>query len=257
MALESLILFPRYASPLPLPSHGAFTDCNQQVVSNSKYSRLGMVVVLQNKWTNKDKQYIFEVTRNVGHMADAFSEKFQSGPCLFRLDERIHAINATEVFWVPLKEPLDQSAGEQNMKDYLRELHIGRERLPDLVLPHPEILHFFNQFEFHLENPKHLDTLCELNSTTIMVNALRCESLPPTALMPSGVDSIFRFSRLGGKRFNFEKEFYPPVQLLALNVFEEPILLRSRKDVPYDEPPNKRRTTVADDKRLTDVFPRA
>jgi len=41
-------------------------------LSGSKYSRVGMVVELPNKYTQKNKLYILEVSRNIENFLDAF-----------------------------------------------------------------------------------------------------------------------------------------------------------------------------------------
>ncbi len=89
-------------------------------LSGSKYSRVGMVVELPNKYTQKKKLYILEVSRNIENFLDAFDVRFKilllllltivrikdkpiCGVNLFRMHERLHAFYGTDIWWCPLK----------------------------------------------------------------------------------------------------------------------------------------------------------
>lgn len=81
--------------------------------------------------------------------------------------------------------------------------------MPELPVPPEEVLKFFGEYEMNLESSKHANVLAEFNAAFIIANALR----------------------LGGKRINFERHCIPPVQLMAMNLFNEPVVLRVKKDV--------------------------
>jgi hypothetical protein len=118
-------------------------------------------------------------------------------------------IHAKTVWWAPLKERLDPESGAPNMVDWLFELHQGRQQLSDFLAPLPSelVTLYSSQFEFNVNKAPFVSA--ELNGTQYLINALR----------------------LGGRRLPFggAKEFVAPVALLGMNFFDEPVLLRNRR----------------------------
>eukprot|EP00013_Stygamoeba_regulata_P015325 CAMPEP_0177688800 /NCGR_PEP_ID=MMETSP0447-20121125/34840_1 /TAXON_ID=0 /ORGANISM="Stygamoeba regulata, Strain BSH-02190019" /LENGTH=621 /DNA_ID=CAMNT_0019199103 /DNA_START=34 /DNA_END=1896 /DNA_ORIENTATION=- len=72
------------------------------------FSSVGIVLRLPNKWTEKEEVYVFEVTRNIDHFRDLLTDEPRNGPCMFRLDERVHQFHGLDIYWLPLKKTLLQ-----------------------------------------------------------------------------------------------------------------------------------------------------
>jgi len=77
-----------------------------KLYQNFHYSNVGFVVSLPNKYTYRDELYVLQVCRNLHHLYDAFDDRARHGVSLFRLTERIHQFQGSEIGWLPLKEPL-------------------------------------------------------------------------------------------------------------------------------------------------------
>lgn len=94
----------------------------QKLVTNNKFSRLGIVLRLANKWTQKEELYVLEVTRNIDNFLDAYRETATNGVSLFRFFERIHHIHAHSVWWIPMKKLLSESA-KAKMVEHIWQTH--------------------------------------------------------------------------------------------------------------------------------------
>jgi len=71
------------------------------------------VLELANLWTQRIELYVLELTRNIDHMIDAFSESSETvGVNLFRLFERVHQFHGGNIWWSRLATPnlLDESS---------------------------------------------------------------------------------------------------------------------------------------------------
>lgn len=182
------------------------TDSICKVLSGTRYSRVGLIVRLPNKWTGKEKLYLFEVTRNLSRELDAFKETIQPGATLFRLFDHLHVVSATDIWWVPLKSPLEQATCD-NMVDWIKETVMRKATIEYPALP-PEVNEFFERYELSLA--KHPFAHAEICSASAITAALR----------------------LGGKRFPFEHNYLSCVQLISQDCFGEPIVIRERSGVP-------------------------
>lgn len=179
-------------------------DSVTKIYSGSQYSRIGIILKMPNRFTKKPKLYVAEITRNVGNFLDAYKQVGNPGLNIFRLKERLHYINATSIWWSPLKVPIDNIAGEQNMLDWMKGVSSNTIKLDDMPSLPPEIVDFFDNLEIQLT--KHPYAVEEMNSAFIAIQALR----------------------LSGKRYPFDYLYNSPVKVLVNDYFEEPILLRER-----------------------------
>jgi hypothetical protein len=91
-------------------------------MGNSCWGRVGMVIKTANKYTEKEKLYVLEITRNFDQFHDAFREATSPGINIFRLRERVHEFPGVEIAWLPLTNPLPEDL-VSNMLDFLFKLH--------------------------------------------------------------------------------------------------------------------------------------
>jgi len=175
-----------------------------KLMSNSNYSRVGLAVRLPNKWTTKDRLYILEITRNRSAFQDAYREKHEVGVNIFRFWERMHEFQGTEIWWVPLKHPLED-VPRQNMIDWIWDLHNWKVSLGDICKePLPSVVQFLELFGLG----KNIAELYELSSCDMILHALR----------------------LGGRRFiTPEGRFVFPVNMVHFDSFKDLVKLRTRK----------------------------
>lgn len=184
--------------------HGCF-DAVSKIYSGSQYSRVGIVLKIPNRHTKKLNLYVAESGRNIGGFIDAFKEKSESGVNIFNLKERLHYFNGSTIWWSPLKDGLDQNAGEQNMIEWIESISshkIPLEHLPPLP---QEMTSFFDGLEININ--KIAGAVEEINSAAIFIHALR----------------------LSGKRFPIDAGFLPPVRILVNDYFEQPVVIRCIK----------------------------
>eukprot|EP00029_Vermamoeba_vermiformis_P005767 TRINITY_DN2094_c0_g1_i1.p1 TRINITY_DN2094_c0_g1~~TRINITY_DN2094_c0_g1_i1.p1 ORF type:complete len:851 (-),score=215.87 TRINITY_DN2094_c0_g1_i1:61-2565(-) len=176
-------------------------------LSGSKYSRVGMVVELPNKYTQKKKLYILEISRNIENFLDAYDDKPICGVNLFRMSERLHAFYGTDIWWCPLKEPLEEIA-KNNMIDWIWDIKKGKATIEYDDIPE-EVAALMSRLELSSSRIGPL-VQQELISTKFILNALR----------------------LGGRRvpsFNKNEIIYP-VSVVAYQFFGDLIPLRVQND---------------------------
>jgi len=147
---------------------------------NSIHSRAGIVMKMPNKYTKNEELFVFEVTRNSEGYADAWNEKSRSGLNIFRLWERIHHVPGHDVFWCPLKEPL-QGDMTENMIDWIHKVHDGKIDLSSYFQPIPKVCKdLLLTFGLDIEKDKShqiREDLKEFQSTDVIVEALRIGGL--------------------------------------------------------------------------------
>lgn len=79
-----------------------------QLYTCTPFSNIGIVVSLPNKWLKKEELYILELTQNLEAFPCAFADRPIHGiPALYRLEERIHGIYGTEIWWSVLRQHLE------------------------------------------------------------------------------------------------------------------------------------------------------
>lgn len=71
--------------------------------SDAPISGVGILVKIKNKWTKIPELYIAEYYRNSEKFIDAINGTDDAGLKLFRLVERLYQVNASSIFWCPLK----------------------------------------------------------------------------------------------------------------------------------------------------------
>lgn len=214
------------------------TDAIGKILSGTRYSRVGLVVRMPNKYTGREKLYVFEVTRNLGRELDAFREKAHTGASIYELFPRLHSASATDIWWVPLKMPLDPTSCA-NMLDWIKEAVLRRQTVDFPAVPH-EVEDFFSRYELSLS--KHPFAHAEICSASAITQALR----------------------LGGRRFPFEHYYLSCAQLISSDCFENPILIRERSAVamppfypPGTDPLSASRSSSSSARRATvSVVPR-
>ena len=86
------------------------------------FSSLGMVVLLPNKYSERDELYVLEITRNPDNILDAFSDTVRNGVCLFRLIERFHHFHGDIMSLAPLHVPLTKIQSDK-LVDWVWRLH--------------------------------------------------------------------------------------------------------------------------------------
>jgi hypothetical protein len=204
-----------------------------KLASNSSISRVGMVLILPNKYTEKKKRYILEITRNTDKFQDAIRESAGVGVHIFRMRERLWEFPGTEVWWLPLKEPL-QDDPKQNMVEHILQIHSRRMPLElNINMPDKEFLELLSKFSLY--KPPNSGSL-----------------LGPEFLELSSADFMARALRLGGRRIDVENlsANLKPIELVSSPVFSEPILLRCLAGTT-PEPLVSKRTQTADKKRFS------
>lgn len=204
-----------------------------KLASNSSISRVGMVLILPNKYTEKKKRYILEITRNTDKFQDAIRESAGVGVHIFRMRERLWEFPGTKVWWLPLKEPL-QDDPKQNMVEHILQIHSRRMPLElNINMPDKEFLELLSKFSLY--KPPNSGSL-----------------LGPEFLELSSADFMARALRLGGRRIDVENlsANLKPIELVSSPVFSEPILLRCLAGTT-PEPLVSKRTQTADKKRFS------
>lgn len=202
------------------------TDAVAKILSGIRYSRVGTIVRMPNKYTGVEKIYVFEATRNLGRELDAFVETAHDGPALYELFPHLHAVSATDIWWVPLKAPIDPTASA-NMVDWIKEVVCKRQSAELPSVP-PEVDEFFNRYELSLL--KHPYAYAELCSASVAAQALR----------------------LGGLRMPFTS-FISAAQLISSDCFENPVIIRERSQTPMPSfyPPGMDLSMRAPTRRIT------
>lgn len=123
--------------------YGLLGAC-QKVATNNKVSRVGVLLRLANKWTQKEELYVLEVSRNIDGFLDAYRETATNGLSIFRFFERLHQVHAHAVYWVPLRRLLDERA-KAKMVEHIWTLHaqITCENLHQMAQPgHAAVMDF-------------------------------------------------------------------------------------------------------------------
>mmetsp|Transcript_28988 Transcript_28988/g.40098 ORF Transcript_28988/g.40098 Transcript_28988/m.40098 type:complete len:339 (-) Transcript_28988:7-1023(-) len=146
-----------------------------KMYGNTPYSRVGMVVRLPNKWTERIEPYLLELTRNVDRMLDAFKEIPVTGICLFRMFERIHQLRGMSIWWSPLKMPLSESE-ETKMVEWIWKEHASRspDCLGQVFNPyHTQAREFLSNCFGLPRNPKKSREYAEFFSISLVINCLR------------------------------------------------------------------------------------
>lgn len=188
-----------------------------QVNSGSSYSSVGMIVELTHKYTEELELYVFEITRNLEEMVDAFSDVVRVGCTLLPLQERLHRFHGSAISWLPLLEPIPEAQQEKlfaSLWSFHRStaLPVGQLYNIDIAkVPSAALLQFFHErFSF---DPKTHDKYAEIFSAAIVASLLNT----------AGV--------ITGQALEFTNGLYPSA-LVALNrVFGPPVALRSlRRD---------------------------
>eukprot|EP01126_Amoeba_proteus_P065159 TRINITY_DN9219_c0_g1_i3.p1 TRINITY_DN9219_c0_g1~~TRINITY_DN9219_c0_g1_i3.p1 ORF type:complete len:540 (-),score=84.34 TRINITY_DN9219_c0_g1_i3:12-1574(-) len=80
-------------------------------VSGQPFSSVGMVVKIPEKYTQKKRLFIMEISTDQ-YMPDAFREDREYGLCVFDLEKRLHVFNGPAAWWVPINEPLSLEVEE-------------------------------------------------------------------------------------------------------------------------------------------------
>lgn len=103
-----------------------------KISSDSPSSQVSMVFKAPNRWTRKVELFLVEISRNIDRMVCSFTEEVgpRSGLNIFRLEERLYQINATVVWWVPLKKAMTR-AQESALTEYIWK-HIQTDLSPSL-----------------------------------------------------------------------------------------------------------------------------
>lgn len=179
-------------------------DSIGKLLSGTRYSRVGTIVRMPNKYTGVEKLYVFEVTRNLGRELDAFRETADGGAALYELFPHLHAVSATDIWWMPLKNPIDPTASA-NMVDWIKET-VCRRQVAELPAVPAEVDEFFTRYELSLL--KHPYAIAELCSASVATQALR----------------------LGGLRMPFTN-YISSAQLMSADCFENPVLIRERSTI--------------------------
>merc|ERR1712137_194687 len=89
--------------------------------NDAPVSGIGMVVNIPNKWSKIPELFIVEYTRNTEKHVDALTGNTDPGIKLFRFIERLYQVNATSIFWCPLKSPLAPPVEEKLVKFVLQK----------------------------------------------------------------------------------------------------------------------------------------
>lgn len=138
------------------------------LLTNSHYSRIGMIIKKKNKYTGEDKLFIAELARNPQKFVDSFEEVPITGFSLFRVWERVHGFAGGKIWWIPLKEALDKDPTE-NMVDWLTSMHTNGFTL-DLNLHNisSNIASLYHELGFKDQN-----AYAEICSSLIFTQALK------------------------------------------------------------------------------------
>ncbi len=78
-----------------------------RLLNNTEHSHVGLVVQMPNKWHGEPELYVLELTNNIDHFIDPFSESPRQGLVLFRLHERLHAFHGGLITHYPLRKQLE------------------------------------------------------------------------------------------------------------------------------------------------------
>jgi len=179
-----------------------------KLLGNCEFSRAGMIIKIPNRYTEKIKFFVIELTRNFDKFVDAYTEKAEPGINIFRLNERIHQFSGESIYVLPLKEPLDPDP-EINMIEWLVSLHSkGNNGLEtELSDFNQSVWSYLSNFDFHHKNKLDIIELC---STEFMIKAL-----------------IY-----GGRRFTDDEEkLIVPGDIIKNDEnFSEPIPIRTTKE---------------------------
>jgi len=138
-----------------------------RLLGNSDFSRVGIVLKLPNKYTEKMKLYVLEITRNCDKFIDAYKEVPVEGLNIFRLFERVHQFPGESVYVLPLKEPLNPDP-EINMIEWLISMH-----QKDIVALQTELSEYsqkiWDYLNFFNINHKKKQDILELSSTEFII----------------------------------------------------------------------------------------
>lgn len=138
------------------------------IITNSYFSRIGMVIKSYNKYTEKEKLYLVELTKNPQKFIDDFKDTPVEGLNLFRLWERIHGISGGAIWWVPLKVELDKDPKE-NMVDWIKTVHNNNNGFDiNGFTPIQPISKILGEFGF-----KDTSNIYDLYSTSFFIQALK------------------------------------------------------------------------------------
>jgi hypothetical protein len=149
-----------------------------QLFTGYPFSRVGMVLKLENKWTHVPELYVVELTRNVDGFLDAFSDTAQQGCCIFRLLERCFQFYGNGVWWSPLKAPLDTDA-KQRMMEYVWRVHSMPSQLFEQTFPFDNKLVNYVAQSFGERLAKQPLSFIDLYSGSFVTECLRLAGLVP------------------------------------------------------------------------------
>lgn len=154
-----------------------------KLARNSPFSSIGLVVVLPDKWSNKDETFILEVSRNIDNMRDGFTQQGDTGINLFSLTERLSHYYGSSVWWAPSQKAITPEnhkalmewlspfmASHKNLK--ARSLTSVEPALPssiNLLKPHPEVVEFATT---HFGVSERWTNFAEAASSDLVVQAL-------------------------------------------------------------------------------------
>eukprot|EP00013_Stygamoeba_regulata_P020334 CAMPEP_0177654494 /NCGR_PEP_ID=MMETSP0447-20121125/14366_1 /TAXON_ID=0 /ORGANISM="Stygamoeba regulata, Strain BSH-02190019" /LENGTH=764 /DNA_ID=CAMNT_0019158155 /DNA_START=75 /DNA_END=2366 /DNA_ORIENTATION=+ len=149
-----------------------------QLFTGYPFSRVGMIVQLENKWTHVPELYVVELTRNVDNFLDAFSDKAQQGCCIFRLLERCFQFYGNGLWWSPLKVPLEADA-KQRLMEYVWRVHSMPSQLFEQTFPFDNKLINYVTQSFGERLAKLPLAFIDLYSGSFVTECLRLAGLVP------------------------------------------------------------------------------
>jgi hypothetical protein len=146
-----------------------FLGLTMSLVTNSPYSRVGMILRLPDKYTGRERPYVVELTSNPSKFLDVVTEEPSNGMVLFRLWERIRSLQGGSVWLLPLLEPLATDP-QANMIEFAQKALATPTNLPDsLTATLPADFLTFIQ-DLGIKEPA---TYCELLSASVCAGLLR------------------------------------------------------------------------------------
>lgn len=136
------------------------------IATNTYFSRIGMVMKSRNKYTEKEKLYLVELTKNPQKFIDDFKDAPIEGLSIFRIWERIHGISGGAIWLVQLKDELDKDPKE-NMVDWIMSVHNNGFDINNFT-PIQSLSKMIGEFGF-----KDTSNIYDLYSTSFFAQALK------------------------------------------------------------------------------------
>eukprot|EP01118_Nematostelium_gracile_P006429 TRINITY_DN206_c0_g1_i2.p1 TRINITY_DN206_c0_g1~~TRINITY_DN206_c0_g1_i2.p1 ORF type:complete len:261 (-),score=74.65 TRINITY_DN206_c0_g1_i2:19-801(-) len=158
--------------------------------TDSPYSHLGIVVRMNDPFTNQEELFIAESTHNSWQVEDYFEKVPRKGVTVFKLEERMKRIDAMTAWHLPLRNPLD-SEEKSKLIDLIMRLHDGKIRYDIRQL-----------IEFSLPFRENKEDLTELFCSEFVALCLRTvgrlpDDANPSALTPGDVVNADCFKTRG------------------------------------------------------------